>query len=894
MGWKSPIYLSFSWKLVLLLAGIILLSGSVAIAADYDYYVDARNGSNGNNGRSAGDAFKTIQKATDVVQAGDRVLVKAGVYYERIVVKASGTSSNPIVFEGEVERDADGNITHWRTVIDGSRARNISWKSEGSGMYSADLGFRPDILTVDGKQVGRMGDDKMTSGVDKTFGRSGFDLMTSGDSLELTTKWNGIGEFWDTLHGIYGYNNGKTYIRLRNKANPNGRDIAAGTDATGIVIANKGHIHFRNFEIRRFSTSININGSSATGNVIENNKIVNGRKRLKIAGGAHHNHIRNNDISMNFFGRRPNAWQGGSGDGELLYRFYKYFQGDSSSDDVSIELSDLGDSNEIYHNHVHDGAIGIRQTDAESGRAGTLIYGNVVGYHNSVGIVLGFVNDGTEIFNNIIHNNNIHLRLWRLQLDGKREMYIYSNRFYNPKGTGGTVWAHRTGGGGTCSDDIEFNIYHNSMSGGEAFFGTSTSENNRGCYPDGTYANNIPDFKPENNGPKTQPSTWTVYGVDRKMDFLGDDKDYFNTIPGSSKGSADDLPNSFPGMQKHYPDKGHISNRWPDPGPGHVQISVPDDEEPPTAPEDLEITDLQSNSISISWRPSTDQESGVKGYEVFRDGSSVGTTSATSYSDTGLVPETKYTYQVLAYDRNDNKSSRSDPVSGTTKEPGAAEYTLLKAKGSISLDGVLSKYDGASALTLKAPNGDNTVTFRGLWNETGIYLAFDVEDPDLMADTSAGKPWRDDSVEWFLDAQGNGGGDGVSGIYMDEDDYHGIVSIDNAYYAVRGTQDTSATQPWNGAWDSFVARDADNKGYRMEVEIPWSSLALPTPSTDMFMGFSFAVNDRDPSSTSGFMWPDIKGTYENASRWKRVKIAVTDVPGGNRPKAPGGLRVTKK
>jgi hypothetical protein len=274
----------------------------------------------------------------------------------------------------------------------------------------------------------------------------------------------------------------------------------------------------------------------------------------------------------------------------------------------------------------------------------------------------------------------------------------------------------------------------------------------------------------------------------------------------------------------------------------------------------------------------------------------VGTTSTTSYSDTGLLPETTYTYQVLAYDYNDNESSLSDPVSGATKDPGAAEYTFLRFQGSITLDGDFAKYSDAEAVKLKAPNGDNVITFKGLWNDTGIYLAFEVEDPDLLAGAPAGKPYAEDSVEWFLDTHGNAGGAGdPSSVYMDENDYHGIVGIDNMHYSARGTQATSGTEPWPGPWTSFVARHADNEGYVVEVEIPWGSLALPAPTTDLFMGFSFAVNDKDPSSRSSFLWPDHTGTFENASWWKRVKISSEKpLPGDDRPKAPGGLRVTMK
>ncbi|MGH3135572.1 MAG: alpha-amylase, partial [Gaiellaceae bacterium] len=41
---------------------------------------------------------------------------------------------------------------------------------------------------------------------------------------------------------------------------------------------------------------------------------------------------------------------------------------------------------------------------------------------------------------------------------------------------------------------------------------------------------------------------------------------------------------------------------------------------------------------------------GVAGYRVYRNGIQVGTTTMLAYSDTGLQPQTPYTYEVRAYD----------------------------------------------------------------------------------------------------------------------------------------------------------------------------------------------------------------------------------------------------
>ena len=60
----------------------------------------------------------------------------------------------------------------------------------------------------------------------------------------------------------------------------------------------------------------------------------------------------------------------------------------------------------------------------------------------------------------------------------------------------------------------------------------------------------------------------------------------------------------------------------------------------------------------------------MTGYEVRRNGSSVGTPSGTSFTDSGLAASTSYSYQVRARDAAGNRSGWSGTVSGTTQAGG--------------------------------------------------------------------------------------------------------------------------------------------------------------------------------------------------------------------------------
>ena len=101
-----------------------------------------------------------------------------------------------------------------------------------------------------------------------------------------------------------------------------------------------------------------------------------------------------------------------------------------------------------------------------------------------------------------------------------------------------------------------------------------------------------------------------------------------------------------------------------------VTITVPQcqaDTVPPTTPTGVTAT-ASGTTVAVRWTAATDNV-GVTGYEVLRDGVQVGSTSGaatTSFTDSGLVANTRYQYQVRARDAQANRSAPSAPVAVTT------------------------------------------------------------------------------------------------------------------------------------------------------------------------------------------------------------------------------------
>ena len=98
-----------------------------------------------------------------------------------------------------------------------------------------------------------------------------------------------------------------------------------------------------------------------------------------------------------------------------------------------------------------------------------------------------------------------------------------------------------------------------------------------------------------------------------------------------------------------------------------AQATVSLDTTPPTVPTNLAVTGTTTSTVALSWTASTDNV-GVAGYQIFRNGIQVGTTTtATTFTNIGLTASTTYSYTVDAFDAAGNVSAQSSAVQGTTQ-----------------------------------------------------------------------------------------------------------------------------------------------------------------------------------------------------------------------------------
>src|SRR5206468_2767973 len=117
----------------------------------------------------------------------------------------------------------------------------------------------------------------------------------------------------------------------------------------------------------------------------------------------------------------------------------------------------------------------------------------------------------------------------------------------------------------------------------------------------------------------------------------------------------------------------------------------PPDTEAPSTPGNLVATAIGVSQVHLSWTASTDNL-GVTGYLVERQdpGSTnfvqVGTSTGTSYNDTGLAAGSSYSYRVRATDAAQNLSQYSGVASATTQAGIAASDNFNRVDGGLGVN----------------------------------------------------------------------------------------------------------------------------------------------------------------------------------------------------------------
>ncbi|HEX4703896.1 MAG TPA: fibronectin type III domain-containing protein, partial [Pseudonocardiaceae bacterium] len=139
---------------------------------------------------------------------------------------------------------------------------------------------------------------------------------------------------------------------------------------------------------------------------------------------------------------------------------------------------------------------------------------------------------------------------------------------------------------------------------------------------------------------------------------------------------------------------------------------------PPTVPTGLTDPSDTASSVGLSWNASTDSTGTLAGYTVYRNGTSIGTTNAstTTFADSTVQPSTTYSYTVDAFDTAGNHSAQSTAIQVTTPAAPPPSVQFVESGGASTGTQVTS-----TTITFTTPvaAGDLLAGWFGQYNSSG-------------------------------------------------------------------------------------------------------------------------------------------------------------------------------
>jgi len=143
---------------------------------------------------------------------------------------------------------------------------------------------------------------------------------------------------------------------------------------------------------------------------------------------------------------------------------------------------------------------------------------------------------------------------------------------------------------------------------------------------------------------------------------------------------------------------------------------------PPSTPKNLQANAISQSQINLTWTASTDTESGISHYIIYRNNVNVATSPTNSYSDSGLNPGITYSYQVSAVNGVNLESGKSNTATKTT--PDIVCGNGIIETGEECDDGNILNGDGCSSVCTVEP-----VSRLGDINDDGVV---DIQDIILI------------------------------------------------------------------------------------------------------------------------------------------------------------------
>lgn len=322
----------------------------------------APNGNDGNDGLSPATAVRSIQRAADLAQAGDLVLVAPGIFHEAVDLPRSGSATQPIVFRAQ----GSG------VVLDGARVlpANTSWTALGNGVYRATLDFDTGHVVSEQGRLFR---------------------YASAEDLQALAAGAPGGFFFDT-------GNRQLSVKFADGSAPSAHILHVADLPAAFTLDGRAFVRIEGFDIRWYGSDEYGKGvylRYSDDCIVRDNRFIDIGSSAVWAKGGSRNRIEDNDFADTSISQWP--WPVTKA---------------SFAEKNSIALTDqVGRGNIIRRNHTHGSFDGIApcgsQAPGGAFSSETDVYRNVIEHHNDDAIEADGYCANLRIFDNRISDTHM-------------------------------------------------------------------------------------------------------------------------------------------------------------------------------------------------------------------------------------------------------------------------------------------------------------------------------------------------------------------------------------------------------------------------------------------------------------------------------------------------------
>ena len=225
----------------------------------------------------------------------------------------------------------------------------------------------------------------------------------------------------------------------------------------------------------------------------------------------------------------------------------------------------------------------------------------------------------------------------------------------------------------------------------------------------------------------------------------------------------------------------------------------------PPVPTNLKTSNVTSSSLTLSWTEASSSAT-VTGYDIYRNGVQVGTSTSTSFNDTGLSGSTTYAYTVAAFGPSQVASAQSAQLLVTTSAASVTAPTFVQVT-----QNQISSGTHVSASYNSAVKTGNMLVAYVIWSNGGSVSLADSHG-NAFTSARAAVTWGSGySAQVFYAPVVTGGSDTVTATFQTAVSSFGVLYI-HEYSGISLTNPVDVTAAASGAGSTLNSGSATTTG----------------------------------------------------------------------------------